>query len=234
MSSRYLILSSAFAVVCLTGSDLVGDAKKSRQKPSLAELKAVIQPMVASLELPAKQKSMADGVMSEDAWATILEGFKKKRGGEIFTAAHGKMREIVPTLMMPKMMKHNMGKIMQQRMNKKAGPPSQKDITAIREKSQKVMRGKLAPELMNSTDGLQELTGQRMEELLADKKVLVRVLGDKVSEVALLGDQKTKLGKAMADAGYPESLTHGSDPVLDKRMKTMLEAVIDKTIAELK
>jgi len=205
-------------------------AQEAAPAPSLNELKAVVQPLLEGLGLTAEQQNKANGVMSEEAWKTIVEGFEVKRGGEIFTAAHEKMNALVPTIVMPRMMAHSMKKAMGDRMAKKTGPPTAKELEAVRKDTKKLMRGKLAPQLMGN---LEELSEQRMQEVLADKKALVRVLGEKLSEVVLTEGQKPKLEKALTDAGYPKDLIHGPDDILEGRMKKMVPEVTEKELASL-
>jgi len=207
-------------------------AKPAEPKaPAFAEVEAALRPMLAGLDLTPDQKAKVDGLLTEEVWATILKGFDTKRGREILRAAHEEMRKTMPAIMMPKMMAYNMKKTMKERMAKKAGPPTAEEIAAIRDKMQKRMRGRIAPKIMG---GLETLTAERMKEILADKKVLVRVLGDKVAAVALTDEQKPKLDKALTAAGSPASLVQGPDTVLIERMKAMMEKVADAAIAELK
>lgn len=210
-----------------------GEAPKAPEPkaPAFAEIEAVVRPMLADLELTADQKAKAEAVLTEEVWKKTVEAFDGKRGREIFRAAHEVMRKTMPTVMMPRMMAYNMKKTMQERMAKKAGPPKAEEIAAIRDKMRKKMQGRIGPKIMG---GLEELAAERMQEILADKKVLVRVLGDKVAAVALTAEQKPKLDKALAAAGSPASLVQGPDAVLIERMKKMLEKVADEAVAELK
>ncbi len=116
-------------------------------------------------------------------------------------------------------------------MARKAGPPTAEEIAAIRTATQNRMRAKLAPSIMG---GVRELADERVEELLLDKKVLVRVLAEHVSG-AVLNDEQTKMfDKILTDAGYPRALIHGPDPILEKRVHKMLETLADEVVAELK
>ncbi|NQT40968.1 MAG: hypothetical protein HQ581_25980 [Planctomycetes bacterium] len=205
--------------------------KAERKAPSVDELKTVIQPMLEALDLTAEQQGKANGVMTAEAWEATLKAFDKKRGREVFRSAHKTVPEVMPTVMMPRMMAYNMQKTMKERMAKKAGPPTPEEIAAIRTATQKRMRAKLAPSIMGNVE---ELAAQRVKELLLDKKVLVRALAENVSAAALTDELAEKFGKALTDAGYPAELIHGADPILDKRVHKMLEALADEVIAELK
>ncbi len=233
-------LNTAALISILAGMVLAADKPKDDNPakpkpkptaPSLDELKAIVQPMLDNLDLSAEQQAVASGVMSKDAWKTTLEALDLKRGGEIYHSMHKKIPEIMPTIMMPKMMAYNMRRIMKERMARKAGPPTPKEIKAIRSATQKRMRAKLAPVMMSN---FEELTARRMEELLVDKKVLVRVLAEEVSNETLTDKQKSKFDKALAEAGYPQELIHGPDPVFTKQVTKMLETVADEAVAELK
>jgi hypothetical protein len=92
------------------------------------------------------------------------------------------------------------------------------------------MRDRLAPSIMGN---VRELAAERVKELLLDKKVLVRVLAENVSEATFTEEQTEKFDKALTDAGYPAELIHGPDPILEKRIHKMLEALADEVIAEL-
>ena len=92
------------------------------------------------------------------------------------------------------------------------------------------MRARLAPSIMGNVG---ELTAKRVDELLLDKKVLVRVLAETVSAAALTDEQTEKFNKTLADAGYPAKLIHGPDPILEKRVHEMLETLADEVIAEM-
>ena len=233
-------MATKLSVAVLAAGLLIGTASAveaapeksgdSPDAPSLEALKAVIQPMLDKLGLDEKQKGRARGVMSADSWETISGGFETKRKGEIFTAAHSLMPKLIPTIVQPKMMAYNMQKTMAKRMAGKIGPPSQKEIEQTRDKTRKIMRGKIAPTLMGN---LEELAAARVEELMADKKVLVRVLGDKVSEIVLTDEKRPAFEKALTDAGYTQDLVKGADPVLDERAKKMAVKVAEEKIAEL-
>lgn len=198
---------------------------------SLDELRMIIQPMLEPLDLSAEQKRKADGAMADGAWKATLKAFDKKRGGEIRRSTHKTVPEAMPTIMMPRMMAYNMQKTMKERMAKKAGPPTPEQIAAIRAATQKRMRAKFAPSIMGNVE---ELTAKRVEELLLDKKVLLRVLAEEVSEAALTEEQTERFDKTLTDAGYPAALIHGPDPILKKRVRKMLEKLADDAIAELK
>jgi hypothetical protein len=219
--------------VALAAGGFAGEAPKDAEPkpPSFAEVEAVVRPMVEGLGLAAEQQAKANGVMNEKTWQTVVAAFDTKRGREIFRAAHDEMRQAMPAVMMPKMMAYNMRKTMKERMARKAGPPTAEEIAAVRAETQKKMKGRVAPVIMSN---LEELTAERLKEVLADKKVLIRVLGEKVSEVALTDEQKPKLDKALAAAGSPAALVHGPDPVLIERTKKMIEKVADEIVAKLK
>ena len=227
------VLVAGLLSVALAGGSFAGEAAKEAEPkpPSFAEVEAVVRPMVDGLGLTAEQQAKANGVMNEKTWKTIIAGFDTKRGREIFRSAHAEMRQNMPAVMMPKMMAYNMRKTMQARMAKKAGPPTAEEIAAVRAETQKKMRGRIGPVIMGN---LEELTKERMKEVLADKKVLVRVLGEKVSDVALTDEQKPKLDKALTEAGSPAALIHGPDAVLIERMKKMMEKAADEAVAKLK
>jgi hypothetical protein len=199
--------------------------------PSLVDLKKVVLPLLAKLVLTTEQQRKANALMQDDTWKDYVATFERKRNREIFAAAHKKIPEAMPTIMMPKMMAYNMEKNMKVRMAKQTGPPTPKEIEAIRSGIQKRMRVKFAPAIMG---GLTDLTEKRMQELLLDKKVLVRTLADQVSEALLTDRQKREFDKTLTDAGYPKELTHGPDMVLGKRVVKMLEALADEVVAKLK
>jgi hypothetical protein len=205
--------------------------KTAPKRPSLDELRAIVEPMLDELDLSSDEKTKAAGAMSEEAWKAALATFDKKRGSEIFKATHAKIPELMPAVMMPKMMAYSMAKNMKERMATKAGPPSPKDMEAIRAAAKEGMRAKLSPAIMGN---LEEMTAQRMQEVLADKKILVRALAETVADAALGDKQKEKLDEALTKAGYPGSLVHGPDPVLAGQVNKMVEATADKVIAELK
>jgi uncharacterized protein YihD (DUF1040 family) len=206
-------------------------ASKAPKAPSLEELRTIVQPMLETLDLAAQQKDRANEVMSKEGWEAALKVFDKKRGGEILSLAHKKVPEIMPAIMMPRMMAYNMEKMMDERMARKAGPPTPKEIEAIRTATRKRMSARLAPAIMGRVE---ELAARRMEEVRLDKKILVRALAEGISEAALTDKQAAKLDKMLSEAGYPKELIHGPDPVLMKRVNKMLETVADEVIAELK
>lgn len=235
-SLTLVVLIGALAAIALAQEKV--DREKTNKTnevqskaPSLDELRTIIQPMLGPLDLTAEQKRKADGVMNDDAWKATVEAFDTRRGGEIRRSTHKTVPEVMPTIMMPRMMKYNMQKTMKERMAKKAGPPTPEEIAAIRTANQKRMRAKLAPSIMGNAE---ELTAKRVEELLLDKKVLVRVLSETVAAAALTDEQTKKFDKTLTDAGYPAELIHGRDPILEKRVHKMLEALADEVIAELK
>jgi hypothetical protein len=205
--------------------------KPKPQAPSLDELKAIIQPMIANLDLTAEQQAQAKRVMRPEAWSKALAAFEGKRGGELRQSMHKLIPETMPTIMMPRMMKYNMQKTMKERMAKKAGPPTPEEIEAIRAATRTRMRAKLAPTIMGH---FEQLTAERIKELRIDKRVLVRVLAEQISDTALTDDQKSEFEKVLANAGYPKQLVEGADPILADRVKEMLEKVADDAIADLK
>ena len=201
------------------------------QSPSLEELTAVIQPILDKLDLTAEQQGRAKGVMSDDTWALISDGFRTKRRGEIFREAHRLMPQYMRMLIQPKMMQYNMAKNMAHRMKNQLGPPSAEELKAIRDKNRQTMRGKIAPTLMAN---LNKLADERIAELMADKKVLVRALGEKVSEIVLTEEQQAAFDKALSAAGYPSELIHGADAILIERGKKMAAQVAAEKIEEFK
>jgi len=239
MLKRSFIVAATIGV--LTGIMLAGEkakddkpdkaASQAPKAPSLKELKAVVQPLLETLALTAEQKDKANGVMSQDGWEAALSAFDKERGAELFSLTHQEVPKIMPTIMMPKMMAYNMQKMMKERMARKAGPPTPKEIEAIRAATRERVRAMVAPAIMGNVD---ELTAKRMEEVRRGKNILVRVLAEKVSEAALTDKQTKKFDQVLCKAGYPKELVHGPDPVLMKRVNKMLEAVADEVIAELK
>ena len=235
-SLAIVALIGALAGIALAQEKANGDKPDKTNEaqpkaPSLDELRTIIQPMLETLDLSAEQKRKADGVMTDDTWKATLRTFDKKRGGEIKLSAHKAVPEIMPTIMMPRMMAYNMQKTMKERMARKAGPPKPEEIAAIRTATQKRMRAKLAPSIMGN---VQELAAKRAEELLFDKKVLMRVLAENVSEAALTDEQTQRFDKTLTDAGYPAELIHGPDPILEKRVHEMLVTLADEVVAELK
>ncbi len=206
-------------------------ATKVPKTPSLEELKTIVEPMLETLDLTAEQKEKADAVMSQDGWEAGLNAFSKSRGGELRRLVHKEVPEIMATVMMPRMMDYSMQKMMKERMARKAGPPTPKEIEAIRTATRERMRDKLAPALMGNVE---ELTAKRMEEVRLDKRILVRALAEEVSEAAFTDKQAAALEKMLSKAGYPKELVHGPDPVLMQRVDKMLERVADEVIAGLK
>ena len=116
---------------------------------------------------------------------------------------------------------------MKERMSKKLGPPSPEEINAIRAENKKLVRTKMAPLLMGN---LEDLAQKRMAEILTDKKVLVRVLGDKISADVLVPEQAKQLDKRLTDAGYPPALVSGGDAVLDSRMEQMVHNTVNTVL----
>jgi hypothetical protein len=235
-SLAIVALIGALAGIALAQEKVNGDKPDKTNEtqpkaPSLDELRTIIQPMLETLDLSAEQKRKADGVMTDDTWKATLKAFDMKRGEEIKLSAHKTVPEIMPTIMMPRMMAYNMQKTMKERMARKAGPPKPEEIAAIRTATQKRMRAKLAPSIMGN---VQELAAKRAEELLLDKKVLLRVLAEKVSEAALTDEQTKRFDKTLTDAGYPAELIHGPDPILKKRVREMLVTLADEVVPELK
>jgi hypothetical protein len=215
-----------------TKDDKPHKTRKAESKaPALDELKTIIQPMFEALDPTAEQKRTAHGVMTDDAWKAALKAFEKKRGAEILRSTHKTVPKVMPTIMMPRMMAYNMQKTMKERMAKKAGPPTPEQIAEIRKATQERMRARLAPSIM---DNVRKLAAERVKELLRDKKVLVRVLAENISEATLTEEQTEKFDKALTDAGYPAKLIHGPDPVLEKRIRKKLETLADEVVAELK
>ncbi len=219
---------SAGLTVCLLASvpGLAG-GNRAADPPSLAVLRAVVQPLLEGLELTEQQQSRAEAVMSEEGWEATVKAFKAKREGEIFRTTHTKMNGLVPTIMKPGMMAANARKTMADRKARRAGPPSARELEARRRNMKAQMRGKLNPQLMSN---LRKLAAQRIQEILADEKAMVRVLGEKLSTVVLTAQQQPGFQKALSDAGYPGSLIHGADPVLDGRMEKMVKKVTDKEL----
>ena len=211
------------------GPDKAGKAES--KAPTLDELKSIMQPMFEAVDPTAEQKHTAQGVMTDDAWIAALKTFEKSRSGEILRSTHETVPEVMPTILMPKMMGYNMQKTMKERMAKKAGPPTPEEIAEIRKATQERVRAKLGPSIM---DNVRELAAERVKEVLLDKNVLVRVLADNVSKAALMEEQTEKFDKALTDAGYPVGLISGPDPVLEKRVHKMLETLADEVLAELK
>ncbi len=205
--------------------------KADPKAPSLEELTEIIQPMLANLALTTEQQKKVSGILSDQAWQDARDTFARERNREIFAEAHKKIPQLMPTVMMPRMMAYNMEKNMKARMAKQAGPPTPKEIEAIRSKTQKRMRSKLAPAIMG---GLGDLTETRMHELLVDKKVLVRALAETISAGVLTNSQKHDFDKTLTESGYPKELIHGPDRVLAKRVVEKLERLAEEVIAELK
>ena len=235
-SLALVVLIGALAGLVLAQEKADGDKSDKTNEaqskaPSLGELRTIIQPMLEPLDLSAEQKRKANGVMTDDAWKATLEAFDTKRGREIHRSSHKTVPEVMPTIMMPRMMKYNMEKTMQERMARKAGPPTPEEIAAVRKATQERMRARLAPSIMGN---VRELAAERVKELLLDKKVLVRVLAENVSQATFTEEQTEKFDKALTDAGYPAKLIHGPDPVLEKRIRKKLETLADEVVAELK
>ena len=221
---------TTIATTCFLASAPAFVEGAGQTAPSLDELKAAIQPLLEGFALTTQQQNKANAAMSKEVWTATLEGFKIRRRGEIFKTTHDKMNALVPTVMMPRMTGHGMKKMMADRKGRMAGPPTAKELEAVRKDTKELMRSKLRPQLMGN---LEELADERMKEVLADKKALVRVLGEKVSQVALEGGQKAKFDKALTDAGYPGNLIHGPDAVLEERMRTMMKEVTDKELTAM-
>jgi len=234
--ARYLLIAGVFAFLAAgappaAGQDGGADGTAPAKALTLDELKAVIQPMLDELNLTEQQQGKANGVMSADSWSVISDGFTKKRKGEIFTATHSLMPELIQSIVRPKMMAYNMTTTMEKRMAAKAGPPSKDEIKAIQDRTRATMKSKIRPTLM---DNLRRLAEERVNELTADKKVMVRVLAEKVSDIVLTDEQQPKFEKALTDAGYTRDLIRGRDPVLDERGKALANEVATQAIEEFK
>ena len=188
--------------------------KQVSKAPSLNELVEIIQPMLSSLDLSADQNRKIDGIMTDVAWRATLGEFESRRSGEVFIASQKQVPDLMPTIMMPRMMAYNMQKTMKERMARRAGPPTPEEIKAIRTAAQNRMRARIAPHVMVN---VRKLASERSEELMIDKKVHVRVLADEISKSVLSDKQKEDFNEILAKAGYPEELVQGPDPVLKKR-----------------
>jgi len=108
------------------GPDKAGKAES--KAPTLDELKSIMQPMFEALDPTAEQKLAAQGVMTDDAWIAALKTFEKSRGGEILRSTHETVPEVMPTILMPKMMAYNMQKSMKERMAKKLVRPRRRKL----------------------------------------------------------------------------------------------------------
>jgi len=239
MLKRHLAIFASVGIlagIALAETKPKGDEPDSKGKaepkaPALDELRSIIQPMFEALDPTAEQKRTARGVMTDDAWKAALKAFEKNRSAEVLRSTHKVVPKVMPTIMMPRMMAYNMQKTMKERMAKKAGPPTPEEIAEIRKATQERMRARLAPAIMGN---VRELAAERVKELLLDKKVLVRVLAENISEATLTEEQTEKFDKTLTAAGYPAKLIHGPDPVLEKRIRKMLETLADEVVAELK
>ena len=104
-------------------------------------------------------------------------------------------------------------------------------LKALRKKTQEAMRTRISPTLMAN---LNKLADERIAELMADKKVLVRTLAEKVSDIVLTEGQQGNFDKLLSAAGYPGELIHGADAVLTDRGKKMAAEVAEAKIEEFK
>jgi|GEM_PF-2141467 len=229
-SLSIVLLLGLFAGFALAEGKVEGD-KQEPKVPSLNELSEIIRPMIAPLDLSDTQQRKVDGIMTDVAWNATLDAYESRHGSEIYIAAQKQVPEIMPTIMMPRMMAYNMQKTMKERMARRAGPPTPEEIKAIRSAMQQRMRAKLAPNIMTN---VRKLADSRIEELMIDQKVLVRVLAEAIAASALSTKQKEDFNGILTKAGYPEELVHGPDPILMQRVRQMLEELADKVVADLK
>jgi len=221
-------LTTALALCLLLSVPAFSADEGTAAAPSLDELKAVVRPLLDQQNLTDEQKKKADTVMTEEIWKATLEGFKVRREGEIFRATHTKMNALVPTIMAPKMMAISMKKMRSERKGKRAGPPSKAEIEARQKSTKDMMHSKLNPQLMGN---LQGLAAARIEEILADKKAMVRLLGERLSTAVLTAEQRPDFDKALSGAGYTGDLIRGDDAVLDERMRKMAAEVTARELA---
>ena len=81
---------------------------------------------------------------------------------------------------------------------------------------------------------LNKLADERIAELMTDERVLLRALGEKVSEIVLTEQQRGTFEEMLSAAGYPKELIHGADAVLIGQAKKMAAEVADAKIEEFK
>ena len=189
-----------------------------------------IESMITRLGATRVQKAKVKSLTSESQWKAAVSAFKTSRGEEIHTHAHKIVPKTIPGMMQKFMPGYMRSKIMPSRRKGRRGPPSRAEIAQI----QKDARTKIEPQMRRTVmPRLEKLKVERLAELHKDEKVMTRVMADRVIKVNVLGKDGTKKFVAALDkAGYPATLTHGEDKVLNDRTRNMLKSLDLKEIVK--
>ena len=214
------------------------EGQQKRDKEEKARLEALRQKVVSNismlvepLKLTRSQKARVNALLGEDQFETAIEAFKSTREPEIHDHAHNVAKTTIPGMMRKFMPSYMQKKIMaQRRAQKRRGPPSRNEIASIQKDAQSKMRPAMQKIVM---PGLESLSETRLTELVNDEKVLTRMTGDRIIKSRILDkDDSKKLSTALDKAGYPATLTTGADPLLNDRMKKMVNEIDIAKVAQ--
>ena len=204
---------------------LMRDQEEKKRREALRQrVASKITALVEPLKLTRSQKARVNALLGEDQWETAVETFRSTRESEIHEHAHNVAKTTIPGIMRKFMPAYMQKKIMaQRRAQKRRGPPSRSEIANIQKDAQSKMRPAMQKIVMPSLEAFTEV---RLAELENDKKVLTRIIGDRILKGRILSDDDSKsFETAMDKAGYPASLTTGEDSVLNDRMKKMIDEI---------
>ncbi len=213
---------------------------QKKEEPSLSKvdneqlrLKVAKNVMAAfrKLEQPERIEQAAERTFEKERWDKTLAAFQGRHGSEIHDSAHEIIKIMVPDIMQKFMPKYVQAKIMAERKAKKAkGPPSAAEIERIRAATM----AKMKPAMQNTAmSALRKLTDERMDESLKNEKVLTRAMAEQMLKAIILPDPVVAIFKSELDkAGYPESLIRVPDPVLNERVRKMLQSIDIAAVAK--
>lgn len=198
-----------------------------------ARLKATknIEAVVNRLDLSAVQRAKIKALLSKEQWNAAVSAFSTARETEIHDDAHNLARKTIPGMMQKFMPVYMSSKISaQRRKEKRRGPPSPSEIAKIRQEAQAKMQPAMRKVVMPALD---ELTHDRLGEMLGDPQVMTRMLADRIIKADILGAAGTKqFEMELKNAKYAAELTTGGDAVLNERTKKMLEGIDLKAVAK--
>ena len=205
--------------------------EKVRMEALRQKVASNISMLVEPLKLTRSQKTRVKALLGENQWKTAIETFKSTREPEIHDHAHNVAKTTIPGMMRKFMPSYMQKKIMaQRRAQKRRGPPSRSEIANIQKDAQSKMRPAMQKIVM---PGLESLSETRLTELVNDEKVLTRMTGDRIIKSRILDkDDSKKLSTALDKAGYPATLTTGADPLLNDRMKKMVNEIDIAKVAQ--
>lgn len=205
--------------------------EKARMEALRQKVSSNISMLVEPLKLTRSQKTRVNALLGEDQFETAIEAFKSTREPEIHDHAHNVAKTTIPGIMRKFMPSYMQKKIMaQRRAQKRRGPPSRAEIASIQKDAQSKMRPAMQKIVM---PGLESLSETRLAELVNNEKVLTRMMGDRILKSRILDEGESKnFSTALEKAGYPATLTTGADPLLNDRMKKMVNEIDIAKVAQ--